>query len=90
MGAVNLPSIDWTLQRPTPAPGNKLTQFVADNNLTQHVHETTRHNNMLDLVISTEEDLIKNLKFRDNIEVYIKQLNLQKNTENGNIASKKY
>ena len=24
MGDFNLPNIDWTLQRPTPAPGNKL------------------------------------------------------------------
>ena len=52
---VYLPNIDWTLQRPTPAPGNKLMQLLADNNLTQHVHETTGQNNILDLVISTEE-----------------------------------
>ena len=42
MGDFNLPNIDWTLQRPTPAPDNKLMQLLADNNLTQHVHETTR------------------------------------------------
>ena len=53
MGDFNLPNIDWTLQRPTPAPGNKLMQLLADNNLTQYVHETTRQNNILDLVIST-------------------------------------
>ena len=41
MGDFNLPNIDWTLQRPTPAPGNKPMQLLADNNLTQHVHETT-------------------------------------------------
>ena len=54
MGDFNLPNIDWTLQRRTPAPGNKQMQLVADNNLTQHVHETTGQNNMLDLVITTE------------------------------------
>ena len=43
----NLPNIDWTLRRPTPARGNKLMQLLSDNNLTQHVHETTRHNNKL-------------------------------------------
>ena len=47
MGDFNLPNIDWTLQRPTPAPGNKLMQLLADNNLTQHVHETTGQNNIL-------------------------------------------
>ena len=41
MGDFNLPNIDWTLGRPTPAPGNKLLLLVADNNLTQHVHEPT-------------------------------------------------
>ena len=49
MGDFNLPNIDWTLQRPTPAPGNTLTQLLADNNLTQHVPETTRQKNILDL-----------------------------------------
>ena len=33
-------------------------QLLADNNLTQHVHETTRQNNKLDPFISTEEELI--------------------------------
>ena len=67
MGDCNLPNIDWTLERPTPEPGNKLMQLLADNNLTQHVHETTRQNNILDLVISTEEELIVNLKITDKI-----------------------
>ena len=65
MGDFNLPNIDWTLERPIPAPGNKLIQLLADNNLTEHVHETTRQNNILDLVISTEEELIANLKIID-------------------------
>ena len=56
MGDLNLPNLDWTLQRPTPTPGNKLMQLHLDNNLTQHVHETTRQNNILDLVLSTEEN----------------------------------
>ena len=57
LGDFNLPNIDWTQQRPTPAPGNKLMQF-----------ETTRQNNLLDLVISTEEELIiVNLKITDKI-----------------------
>ena len=66
MGDFNLPNIDWRQERPTPAPGNKLMQFLADDNLTQHVHETTRQNNIQDLVISTEEVLIVNLKITQN------------------------
>ena len=70
MGDFNLPNIDWTLERQTPAPGNKLIQLLADNNLTQHVHATTRQNNILDLVISTEEELIANLKIIIIIIIY--------------------
>ena len=57
LGDFNFPNIDWTQQRPTPAPGNKLMQF-----------ETARQNNVLELVISTEEELIiVNLKIIDKI-----------------------
>ena len=67
MGDFNPPNIDWTLQRPTPAPGNKLKQLLADNNLS-HVHETTcSQNNILYLVISTEVELIVNLKTKNKI-----------------------
>ena len=67
MGDFKFPNIDWTLQRPSPASGNKLMQLLSDNNLTQRVHETTRQNNILDLVISTEEEPIVNLKITDKI-----------------------
>ena len=69
------------MERPTPAPGNKLMQLVADNNLTQHVHETTRLNNILDLVISTEEELIVNLKVTEKL-VTIKHLHFQQKLKN--------
>ena len=42
-------------------------QLHSDNNLKEHVHETTRHNNILHLVSSTEEELIVNLKIIDKI-----------------------
>ena len=84
----NLPNIDWTLERPTPAPGNKLMQLLTDNNLTQHVHETTRQNNILDLAISTEEELIVNLKITDKIGDH-QAITFSIKTEKGNIASEK-
>ena len=87
MGDFNLPNIDWTLQRPTPAPGSKLMQILADNNLT-HVHETTRQNNILDLVISTEEELIVNLKITDKIGDH-QAIIFSTKTEKGNISSEK-
>ena len=67
MGNFNLPNINWTLGRPTPAPASRLLQLVADNNLTQHVHEPTRQNNVLDLVITTEEEIVSNVKIEDKI-----------------------
>ena len=80
--------MDWTLQRQTPAPGNTLMQLLADNNLTQHVHETTRQNNILDLGISTEEELIVNLKIKDRIGDH-QEITFSIKTEKGNISSEK-
>ena len=88
MGDFNLPNIDWTLERRTPAPGNKLIQLLADNNLRQHVHETTRQNNILDLVISTEEELIVNRKITDKIGDH-QAITLSIKMEKGNTASEK-
>ena len=88
MGDFNLPNIDWTLQRQTAAPGNKLMQLLRDNNLPPHVQETTRQNNIMDLVISTEEELIVNLKTTDKIGDH-QTITFSIKTENGNIASEK-
>ena len=68
MGDFNVPHIDWLLQQPTPAPGSKLLQFIADNGLSQHVQEPIRQNNILDLVITTEEALLLTLQIKDKIE----------------------
>ena len=63
-------------------------QLLADNNLTQHVHETTRQNSILDLVISMEEELIVNLKITDKIGD-LQAITFSTKTEKGNIASEK-
>ena len=62
-------------------------QLLADNNLTQHVYETTRQNNLLDLVISTEELIVK-LKITDKIGDH-QAFTFSIKTEKGNIASGK-
>ena len=67
MGDFNLFHIDWSLQLPTPASGSKLLQFIADNGLSQHVLGPTTQNNILDLVITTEEALIVTLQIKDKI-----------------------
>ena len=63
-------------------------QLLADNNLTQHVHETTRQNNILYLVISMEEELIVNLKITDKIADH-QAITFSIKIEKGNIASEK-
>ena len=83
MGDFNLPNIDWTLQRPTPAPGNKLMQLLADNK-----HETNMQNNILGLVISTEEELVVNLKITDKIGDH-QAITFSIKTEKRHIASEK-
>ena len=88
MGDFHISNIFWTLQRPTPASGNKRMQLPADYNLTQHVHETHRQNNMLDLVISTEEELIVNLKITNKIGDY-QTITFSTKTEKGNISPEK-
>ena len=52
------------------------------------MHETTRQNNILDLVISTEEELIVNLKITDKIRDH-QALTFSIRTEKGNTASEK-
>ena len=76
---------DWTLQIPTPTPGNKLKQLVSVNNLTQHVDEITKQNNILDLAISTKEELMLNLKIKYKIEDH-QTIQFSIKTEKGNIA----
>ena len=63
----NLPHIDCSLQQPTLSPGSKLLQFIADNGLSQHMQEPIRQNNILDLVITTEEALLETLQIKDKI-----------------------
>ena len=62
-------------------------QLLSDYNLTQHVH-ATRQNNILDLVISTEEKLIVNLKIIDKLGDH-QPIQYSIKTENGNMAYKK-
>ena len=70
------------------SPGIKLMPLLADNNLTQHVHETTRQNNKLDPFISTEEELIVDLKVIDKIGDH-QAIQYSIKIEKGNMASEK-
>ena len=67
-GDFNLPSIDWQTEFITPKPqyGLEVNQLCIDicNNfyLTQTVTEPTRYDNTLDLIFTTNPDLVNNVK----------------------------
>ena len=63
IGDFNLSEFDWTNN--TPLTGSEpymlLTDIIQDNFLTQFVDQPTREGNILDLVLTSNEDLIDNL-----------------------------
>ena len=58
--------IDWEERDPT-AEGTPLLEFVDDNYLTQWVKEPTRGDNILDLVLTSEDDIVKSLVVREEV-----------------------
>ena len=61
MGDFNYPDIDWEILQ-TTGNGRNFLNGINDAFLTQHVREATRGNNVLDLVLSTEPELVEDLK----------------------------
>ena len=67
MGDFNCPKINWKYKT-ADLEGRRLLEFSSDELLTQWVYEATRGNNVLDLVFSSEEDLISNLRVAEKLE----------------------
>ena len=61
MGDFNYPMIDWELQD-TSGAGKEFLDVVQDNFMWQHVDQATRGENVLDLVLSTERNIVENLR----------------------------
>ena len=63
-GDFNISEFDWTMNHPTKSSEhhNLLSDIIQDNFLNQMVDEPTRENNILDLVLTTNIDLINNLE----------------------------
>ena len=67
MGDFNFSELDWR----TPETLDNLHPFlkcINDNFLIQHVDEPTRRKNILDLVFTSEENMIKNLSVGEHFE----------------------
>lgn len=60
-GDFNYPSIDWRTDTCTGS-GEQFLDVINDCFLTQHVEESTREDNILDLVLSSEEEMIQDVE----------------------------
>ena len=63
VGDMNCPSIDWKIQHASHKGEKILLESIQDAFWTQHVHGPThRDGNCLDIVASSEEDLVANVE----------------------------
>ena len=60
-GDFNCPKVNWK-DRTADVEGKRLLEFASEELLTQWVDEATRGNNVLDLVFSSEDDIISNMR----------------------------
>ena len=90
-GDFNLPSISWDddnySTQPNPAYGtevnNKLLDIVNNHFLTQHVKQPTRGHNILDLVFTTNPNVVADLKIQSGMsdhDAVIFDINLKPST----------
>ena len=62
VGDFNLPNINWSNNIGVESESHRLLDFIDDNFLHQTVTEPTRQSNILDLVISSQENLVVNTR----------------------------
>ena len=66
IGDLNYPGIDWfsylSNSRNLVGEENEFLSFVNENNLVQKVHQPTRELNILDLCLTTNEEIISELE----------------------------
>ena len=65
-GDFNCPKVNWK-DRTADVEGSRLLDFASEELLTQWVDEATRGNNVLDLVFSSEDDMISNLTVQEKL-----------------------
>ena len=66
MGDFNFNDINWTTLE-HGSVGSRLIDFLGDNYLVQHVKDPTRNRNILDLLITSRENLITDVEIGENI-----------------------
>ena len=68
LGDFNLPQINWQTLQGVEAESHRMLQFVEDNFLFQLVTEPTRENNLLDLILTTQEHLLDNVRVGEQLQ----------------------
>ena len=66
VGDFNLPMINWA-NHSSGRPGSRLLDLIRDHHMTQHVLQPTRRNNILDLVITTDDRLVINVDIKEKL-----------------------
>ena len=66
MGDFNYPKIDWD-NLEADSYGSKFRDLVLDNFLVQHVSEPTRGNNILDLILTSQTEMVEGVKIHEHI-----------------------
>ena len=65
MGDFNLGNIKWDTMQSTGVEDKKFLCLVQDNFLTQHVLEPTRATRVLDIVLSSQKELVDNVNIKE-------------------------
>lgn len=65
MGDFNFPGINWEIQSASGTHCSKFLECIQDCFLYQHVGVATRGDNILDLVLSSEQNMVENLEVKE-------------------------
>ena len=67
LGDFNLPHINWETQAGIEAESHRMLEFLEDNFLSQLVKQPTRENNILDLIIVSNDSLISEVEVGEHL-----------------------
>ena len=91
LGDFNLSEINWQNLSYVESESKRLTKFTEDNFLYQHVTEPTRGTNILDLILTNQEFLVRDTKVREHLGTCDhNMIEFEINTQSNNSSSEIY
>jgi hypothetical protein len=66
MGDFNYPGVNWDTMS-SDSKGSEFLDLVQDLYLVQHVHKPTRENNILDFVVTSEQNMVEDLVVKEHL-----------------------